>query len=68
MGKERISNPMVEKVAEVVLDISMPVKDGIQATKEIRQFEHENGLPRVRIVAVTVSVLQFLFYPSVINS
>ncbi len=31
----------------------MPVKDGIEATREIRQFEEENDLPRVRIVAVT---------------
>lgn len=39
----------------------MPVKDGIQATKEIRQFEHENSLPRVRIVAVTVSLPNLIF-------
>lgn len=31
----------------------MPIKDGIDATREIREFEAEQGLPRVRIVAVT---------------
>jgi CheY-like chemotaxis protein len=31
----------------------MPVKDGIAATKEIRQFEREASLPRVRIAALT---------------
>jgi CheY-like chemotaxis protein len=31
----------------------MPVKDGIAATNEIRQFELENSLPRVRIAALT---------------
>ena len=34
-------------------DIAMPVKDGITATREIRRFELENSLPRVRIVALT---------------
>jgi CheY-like chemotaxis protein len=31
----------------------MPVKDGIAATKEIRKFEAESKLPRVRMVALT---------------
>jgi CheY-like chemotaxis protein len=31
----------------------MPIKDGITATKEIRQFERESSLPRVRIAALT---------------
>ena len=29
------------------------MKDGIAATKEIRQFEREASLPRVRIAALT---------------
>jgi len=31
----------------------MPVKDGIEATRDIREFEAEKSLPRVRIAAVT---------------
>lgn len=31
----------------------MPVMDGISSTRQIRQFEKENSLPRVRIVALT---------------
>ncbi len=31
----------------------MPVKDGIAATKEIRQFEREASIPRVRIAVLT---------------
>lgn len=31
----------------------MPIKDGIEATREIRRFEAERNLPRVRIAAVT---------------
>jgi CheY-like chemotaxis protein len=36
-----------------VIDIAMPVMDGIAATKEIRQFERETSIPRVRIAALT---------------
>jgi CheY-like chemotaxis protein len=36
-----------------VIDVAMPVKDGITATKEIRQFEREASLPRVRIAVLT---------------
>jgi CheY-like chemotaxis protein len=35
------------------VDIAMPVKDGIAATKEIRQFERDTSIPRVRIAALT---------------
>ncbi|KAL2816037.1 hypothetical protein BDW59DRAFT_11906 [Aspergillus cavernicola] len=37
----------------ILMDISMPIMDGIVATNEIRQFEEEKSLPRARIMAVT---------------
>ncbi|KAI9370238.1 hypothetical protein BJX61DRAFT_549103 [Aspergillus egyptiacus] len=37
----------------ILMDISMPVMDGVVATNGIRQFEEEKGLPRSRIMAVT---------------
>jgi len=42
-----------QSIKIIFMDIAMPVKDGIAATKEIRQFERESKLPRVRIAALT---------------
>ncbi|KAL4883144.1 hypothetical protein BJY04DRAFT_27571 [Aspergillus karnatakaensis] len=37
----------------ILMDISMPVMDGIVSTNKIRQFEEDRGLMRSRIMAVT---------------
>ncbi|MEM7441108.1 MAG: ATP-binding protein [Pseudomonadota bacterium] len=39
----------------VLMDISMPNKDGISAARDIRSFELERQLPRCPIVAVTAN-------------
>lgn len=36
-----------------LMDISMPVMNGMEATKRIREFESENGLPRTMVIALT---------------
>jgi PAS domain S-box-containing protein len=49
---------MENNIIDVVLmDIQMPVMDGLTAAKQRRVFEAENGLSRLPIIALTASVL-----------
>jgi CheY-like chemotaxis protein len=40
----------------VLMDLHMPVMDGLEATRQLRALEHEHGWARVPVVAVTASV------------
>ncbi len=42
----------------VLMDISMPNLGGVEATQAIREFEAEQGLPKVPIVALTAHALR----------
>jgi two-component system, sensor histidine kinase and response regulator len=42
----------------VLMDVQMPETDGLTATRAIRQWESERGLPPTPIIALTASVLE----------
>jgi len=44
--------------ALVLMDIQMPVMDGIEATTQIRQWEAENGQPPLPIIALTAGAFE----------
>ncbi|MCZ6599109.1 MAG: ATP-binding protein [Planctomycetota bacterium] len=56
-GEQAVDAVGRKKFDLVLMDIQMPVKDGLEATREIRAAEEEIG-GHVRIVAVTASVLE----------
>ena len=53
----------LDRVAEgnidlVLMDCQMPVMDGFDATRRLRELEEEQGLPRLPIIAVTANAIK----------
>lgn len=42
----------------ILMDIQMPILDGLEATLAIRKHESENNLPQTRIVAITANAMK----------
>ncbi len=57
-GAEALQRYQQEAVDLILMDLRMPVLDGIEATRLIRQHEQERGLPPVPIIAMTADVLE----------
>jgi len=56
-GEQALLKMKSEGFDVVLMDIQMPIMDGLTATKKRRIYETENGLPRLPIIALTASVL-----------
>lgn len=41
----------------ILMDVQMPVMDGLTATRHIREYELESGLPRTPIIAMTANAM-----------
>lgn len=57
-GKEGVERFMENKYDLILMDIQMPVMDGIEATKIIRRYEKKKNLEPTRIVAVTAYAME----------
>ena len=60
-GRAAIEKFLENKYDVILMDIMMPLMDGVTATKEIRKLEQEKGISgkkRVKIIAVTANVLE----------
>jgi len=56
-GQEGIETLETGKFDLVLMDCQMPVLDGYEATKAIREEEHENAQPRIPIIALTANAM-----------
>lgn len=55
-GKEAVEIFQKMKFNLILMDINMPIMDGLEATRQIRRLEKENALESTPIIAVTASI------------
>jgi CheY-like chemotaxis protein len=56
-GEEGLRAAMRQDFDLILMDMQMPVMDGLDATRAIRAFEMANQRKRVRIVAMTANAM-----------
>lgn len=54
-GKEAVEMAIKNHYDGICMDIGLPIKNGIEACKEIREYEAKNHLDPVPIIAVTAN-------------
>jgi len=56
-GQEALACMQAEPIDLVLMDLQMPVMDGFEATRRLRQREQERGVKRVPIIALSAAVM-----------
>jgi CheY-like chemotaxis protein len=56
-GQQAVEAAERESFDVILMDLQMPVMDGLTAAREIRKLEEALGLPRTRIVALSANAL-----------
>ena len=56
-GKEALDKMNAEAYVAVLMDCQMPIMDGYTATRQRRQHEQANALPRLPIIAMTANAM-----------
>lgn len=57
-GLKAVELFLSERPAAILMDISMPELDGLEATRRIRAIERERGMQKTPIIAATAHVLE----------
>ncbi len=57
-GRKAFEAMKAKRPAIILMDVSMPEMNGMEATIAIREFEAEHGLPRTPIIGVTAHALK----------
>ena len=60
-GEIAVTKYQENRYDAILMDIMMPVMDGVTACKEIRKLEKEAGIPeekRIKIIAVTANAFE----------
>lgn len=56
-GQEALQSYVMKGPDLVLMDMAMPVMDGLDATRQIREFERQNDRQRIPIIALTANAM-----------